>query len=671
MKKIIVILALVLGSLHIYADGILLPNDTSYQHTFLKNLLTEITVDIHGQMVETTVYQEFLNESSDSIDAVWNFPMPTDARSTRLEYWVNNVIYDAVLKVQQQVVNPGTGDGGIAAVVNQYIGKSGIKLQLKKIPPHGVQKIRFHYFSLMDYNQGTFTYKYPLKTSDFITYYLSYLKVNINVDSKSTITDYDFPDYNSNTQVLQSDNAHLRLEMLKSKAYLASDFSFNYKIQQDSLNVDFYSSYCNDIKSHFGLFVMPPVFESSNRILSKRIVFLIGNSSSMNGYKLQQSVSAVSDALDSLKPLDKFNIVLYNAAVTNFSGAFLSVNSSNIASAKTFLQSIVAQGGSDLDLGLNSVMSMFTDSSYQNCILGFSDGHSVINPISLATANHYKIAICFVAIGSTIDRERLEMTAGENYGFVTYVNSDDNIKDKVLEVFGKINKPIIKSVHIDFSKPDVELLVPTPYPTINAGASFYVAGRYSFASQTPLTLYGTGVFGNINRSYPANYSSDTASEYYVRYLWAKTMMDNLERQILIYGEDSVLIDSLIHISLNYKMKCRYTAYVVVEVAGGGGGYTGIAQKTNFAENDDILVMPNPFGDKMIVSLTIPEADRSKTKLLKIYSSTGILIKVIDISALQQGKTMIDVDFSTLPSGIYFLIYQKDNIRIKTVKVIHL
>ncbi|MEI6853888.1 MAG: hypothetical protein WCL06_13665, partial [Bacteroidota bacterium] len=311
-----------------------------------------------------------------------------------------------------------------------------------------------------------------------------------------------------------------------------------------------------------------------------------------------------------------------------------------------------------------------SDSNYQNCILGFSDGHSLINPINLAASNQFKTAISFVAIGSNIDRERLEMTAGYNYGFVTYVNADDNIREKVLEVFGKINAPIIKSVAIDYNKPDVDLLVPTPYPTINAGSSFYVAGRYTTSSQTPLTLYGKGILGALSHSFPAIYSADTSNEYYIRYLWAKAMMDNLERKILIYGEDPVLKDSLIHISLQYKMKCRYTAYITVEEA--GGSTTGIETTAAAdAKNDDMVVMPNPFGDKMIVSLTVPTQDKCGTRLLKIYSSTGILLKVIDISGISEGKNLVEVEFSGLPVGIYFLIYQKDNVRIKTLKVVHI
>ncbi|MBI4646249.1 MAG: VWA domain-containing protein [Bacteroidia bacterium] len=556
----IALLIVILGNTWVYADGIMLPVDTCYPRPFLKNLLTEVTVNIHGPMVETVVYQEFYNEWYNSVDAVWNFPMPANARSTNLKYWYNDTVYEAELRVAQQVVNPGTGEGGIAALVNDYIGKTGIKLELHQIPAHSIQRIEFHYFSLLDYGHGEYIYKYPLNTSDFIQYYLSYLKVNININSKSVITGWNFPGYNDCTQVLSSDSYHLSLKMIKNKAYLASDFLFKYNISQDSLDVDLYSNYCDTMNSHFGLFIKPPLYEIPSKILAKRIVFLIENSSSMNGYKLQQSISAVYDALDSLINEDVFNIAVYNTTFSLCNPTFMNANAINIQTAKAYLQTISAQGGSDLNSGLTSALTLFADSSYQNCILGFSDGHSVIDPVLLSNQNYYKTAICFVGIGDNIDRERLEMTSALNYGFVVYADESDNLKDKVLKAFYRINQPLIKNINLIFNKPDISSVVSQPYPSVYVGSWFYVAGRYVTSSQNLFKIWGKGILGYTGYYYTLTYSGDTMNDFYVRYLWTKTVMDELERQLLIYGESQALKDSLISLSLGYKMKCRYTAY---------------------------------------------------------------------------------------------------------------
>ena len=142
-RKIIytILFLICFGGTNIFADGLMLPSDENYPKDLLQNRVTKIYVRLSGQIAETVVYQEFANEWHQDTDAVYSFPLPPDARATAFFYWFNDVCYKAVLKVKEQVVNPGTGEGGVAALVNKYIGRNGIKVQLKDIPAGGLQKL--------------------------------------------------------------------------------------------------------------------------------------------------------------------------------------------------------------------------------------------------------------------------------------------------------------------------------------------------------------------------------------------------------------------------------------------------------------------------------------------------------------------------------------------------
>ena len=146
MKKLISALVLFFAvSSTVFATGVMLPTSEKYPKDFLKLTSTKVTVNIFGIIAQTTVYQEFLNESNDSTDAVYSFPLPPDARATEILYWYNDEVYTAILKVQEQAPNPGTGEGGVAAEVNKYIGRNGIKIYLKGIKSNSIQKIELHY----------------------------------------------------------------------------------------------------------------------------------------------------------------------------------------------------------------------------------------------------------------------------------------------------------------------------------------------------------------------------------------------------------------------------------------------------------------------------------------------------------------------------------------------
>ena len=54
----------------VFADGLMLSSESGYPKDFLRNRLTQVTVTINGPVAETSVYQEFVNEWTDSTDAV-------------------------------------------------------------------------------------------------------------------------------------------------------------------------------------------------------------------------------------------------------------------------------------------------------------------------------------------------------------------------------------------------------------------------------------------------------------------------------------------------------------------------------------------------------------------------------------------------------------------------
>ncbi len=170
----------------------------------------------------------------------------------------------------------------------------------------------------------------------------------------------------------------------------------------------------------------------------------------MSGYKLEQSIEAISNALDQLEAEDYFNIILFNYNVEHWENNIVPATSANIENAKIFLQNVNVSGGSRLDLGLEQALQQFQNSDYSNAILAFTDGKSPIDPIEISESNTYETGIFPIGIGDDIDRYRLDMTASYNYGFATYFDEDDNLRLGILRVFEKINQPVLKNNRFRF-----------------------------------------------------------------------------------------------------------------------------------------------------------------------------------------------------------------------------
>jgi Ca-activated chloride channel homolog len=671
-KYYLIISAFILFVTKVCANGLMMPTNTSYPKDFLRNTVTEVTVNINGLIAETTVYQEFLNESDITTNVVYSFPLPANARATEFIYWYKGKAYKAVLKVKEQATNPGTGEGGVAAEVNTYIGSNGIKIFLENVEPGMIQKVELHYINLCDYYLGNCTYTFPLNTSQFVTYPLDDLQFNVSINSNTVISGYELPN-NPSFKILNSNGKNLGLEVSTPKAYLNNDFILKYETEQSTVGLDFYSAANDSLDGHFALLVRPQNEAVADSVFSKKVIFLISNAYSMYGANLEQSVNAISQSLDMLTSKDYFNIFVFNYTYQTWKSNPVPATATNISNAKSFLNLITSSYGSDLNSTLKAAINQFTNDSFSNSILIFTDGRAILDPKQIETVNNYHIGIFPIGIGSNLDREKLEMLAELNYGFVTYLNSSDNLSEEMFKVFNQISQPILKDVAFEYGGAGVYDVIPSKPRSTYAGSSFFMAGRYKTSGESVVSLAGKSVKGITAYDFHLNFNNATDKYKFVEPLWAKEMIDNIEREIEVYGETDSLKQKDIELSLMYGIRCKYTAYIA--------DYQTPAADVEDIKNNSLGLptsflmgnYPNPFNPSTRIRFFLDANAGGKVKFVKIYNILGQLVMVIDITHLSSGWNEVvfngkDIYGRLLPSGIYIVRLEVENKICNTLKI---
>ena len=645
------------------ADGLMLPANEDYPKDLLRSRLTKVEINIDGIIARVSVYQEFVNEWDQAVDAVYNFPLPVNARATQFLYWYDDQIYTAILKVKEQATNPGTGEGGIAAEINNYIGYNGLKIALKNIPAGKVQKVQLDYIQLVDYYQGSCTFEYPLETGDFITYALDHLEFGINISSNSDLSGFEVPNF-PEPEVHYSQLDSLSIRVVAPKAYLNKNFQITFDTVIDNMTVDFYSVNNDTDAGHFGLFLRPPNQVTADNLLPRRLIFLLSNTTQMFGYKLNQSIAAIDNALDDLAEGDEFNIGVFNYSVQFWRSAPVSATGENIASARAYLAGITSRYGSNMQLALEQSMNQIFNDLKSNAIVIFSDGFSYIDPVIISGQNTHHTGVFPIAIGDDFDFARLEMLAAYNYGFVTYISLDDNINLKMSHLMCQVTQPILKDVVMEYGKGDLSEVMPVKIPSTYAGTYFYMTGRYENPGSSALSIGGISSKGPVAYDFVLDFRSETSGYKFIESLWAKQMIEYLEWQIEIYGETPELKERLIEISLAYNIRCRYTAYVADYETIYPPSFIVTADENLLPEYSHLVCnYPNPFNPSTTIVFYIsPEQVNSQPKLIRIYNALGQLVFVIDLSPYGAGYH--EIKFSgrdwrgvDLPSGVYFVHLQ--------------
>ncbi len=673
MKYALVIFSLVLGTVNIFADGIVVPQQEGYPNDFLKNRITDVSVEIHGLISETVVYQEFRNEWSEVVDGVYTFPLPPGARATRLQYSQGDSLVDAILRVQQQSTNPGTGTGGVVSRINSYMGDNAISLALSDIPPNGIKGVRLSYIESIKQFSGTYQYKYPLNTGEFVKHPLDYIRIYVKVNSSKTIKSYDLishPGY-----MVRSDSSFsMDLEYLKPKSSGATDVLFEYTVENEPFSVDLYCWKPDEDHGYFTMVGKPPV-EVADSSLSQNLIFLLGNSTTMLGNKLNQSKSAISLALDGLSVEDSFNIMTFNQDVSSWQAELVPATAAFKLFARQFLAGVETKSGNRLDMGIYSALNSLRNSGSLSSLLVFCDGRSPLDPFEIEGLNSNHTGINFIAIGNDIDRVRLEAVAAQNYGFVSYIGDNDVLYQEMLGVFNKIKSPIIKETVISFDDPEVHSLYPQKTPPVFAGTDLVISGRYVKPGLADIEIQGMGQHGEQQLLYQKEFEQNNEIS---RKLWAKLAIDDVETQILIFGEDDSLKARLIDLSLAHNIRCRYTAFTEQDTAFngeapdiGGGEYVSVSEGMDQKSAQILSCYPNPFSDYMVLRFEIESKNRVENGVIRIFDIYGRTIKIIRLSDYEVGMHDLVIgadEIGDIPGALFFVQLVLDNTIISTIKL---
>jgi len=671
MKKTLLSLIFILSlTLQTFADGLLLPVNKDYPMDFLKNLVSKVDVSITGMVAETRIYQEFRNDWNQTTDAMYSFPLPLDARATEITYWKNDIAYKAVLEVRRQDTNPGTGESPLVAAVNRYMGSNAIRILLKGIAPSEIQRIQLTYISLLDYYNGECSYRFPLNTSPFVTHSIEQLDIHFSVKSSRPVQTAGLPSHPGATLTSHTES-EFELTYSEPKAWLTRDIEMVFQEAASGLTFNLYSKFSPDQTGWYSLLITPPNPSNPDSLFQKRMVFLVNISSGMTADQIQKSKDGLSASLDYLRPGDQFNIIAYNSGLTKWRTSLQASSATTIEQAKSFISQLSVSGGSRLDSALPEALKQFTDTLQQNIVLNFTNGKSLVDPKVIQALNTKKAGIFSVAFGDLVDRERLEYLSALNYGFVRYFREGDNLKAGIEKVFRMVSDPIMAGIRVTSAKSDLSGLSAVKGTSIYSNACTIVSGTYSAPGEAVVTLSGRNkTQKQVQYPFPSTFSSDTVQFGFVPSLWAKGKIDALEQVIMVDGETQTLKDSLIALSLKYGIRCRYTAYIAdyKTINTGTGDDPEVPVFAGLKDN-----YPNPFNPSTTFRIFISREMEGKINLLKIYSLTGQLVAVIDITGFKAGWNEVPFyaagfDGRALASGVYFVRLTSGNELVNTIRI---
>ncbi len=524
-----------------------------------------ISADVNNGYAVTTVEEKLTNTLDIPAEDEFRFLIPDEAFISGFTLIINGKEYvaDVLPKKEAQEKFEEAASQGRSAGLLESRNKNLFSYSLSFEAGQSII-VKLKYEQAIKKSLGNFEYVLFLRNTDTI-HSINSLSVNLTISSLNDITTLETPGFTGASKKYLS--ATIGRISFSANAMPDTDLTVVYTTNNPQLNGDmlFYNMGEQGYMMHV---FSPSETDLGTTALSKDIVFVIDKSGSMSGEKIAQVKSVFTKIISDLPPDDYFNVIFFDTDMRTYSSSLMEANTKNKADAANFVNSLDANGGTNINQALLDSVGMFkADSQRVPIIVFLTDGEpteGITSPYvirkNIKDANKAKVSIFTIAFGieNEANYDFLKALSLENYGIAQRFFQEGKVEEEMTNFYKTISTPLITDMSFTYNA--VSDVVNTGQFNLFAGSEAIVLGKYTGSTITS-DVAATTRTGNRNFKNTFNVVSKPENSFIPR-LWAYTRIKKLMDRIDVEGETDTLVSSVTSISLEFKFVTPYTSLFV-------------------------------------------------------------------------------------------------------------
>lgn len=318
--------------------------------------------------------------------------------------------------------------------------------------------------------------------------------------------------------------------------------------------------------------------------IPRELTLALDRSGSMRGATWDQAVAAAEEALRSLRPGERFQVLTYHHAVETFAPGPVPVSADAVAGALRWIRGQVPSGGTNLHEALATALAPEAAPGTLPLVLFLSDGRPTVgetreSAIVRLAARHNPAGrrVFTYGIGAEPDSALLERIAFESRAAATFILPGEDVRARMTESFRRLGTPILASPVLRW-KGAVEDVFPARLPDLFEGDPLVLAGR--FRGTGPIELVLEGQEAGRARTFQLRIAvAGTTRHSFVPRLWAQRKISDLLDRIRYAGADpgpeaervaAGLAGEVVRLSRQFGILTEYTAFFAREGTELGG-----------------------------------------------------------------------------------------------------
>ena len=607
----------VAGSVAFADTGVLVPNDKQAPDPSILSL-TEMQVEIRIDNGDARVWmrQIFSNHTNRPQEGNYLFALPSGTQVSDFAVWDGPVRIPAVIlerkraealyqELKSQAIDPGLLEQG-ERTEDDARRNSIFSAHIVPIPAYGTKRLEIEYHQHIPVDARKSYFLLPLKPDAYASQKVARLSIHFELHSAARMKDFAVAGKLLRWKVAQQDEHTVSGSIEAENVDLAEDFAATWGIDEPGGAVQviaFRDPHPASAPASLDLAANPKdaqirdaknkpagkkpepepgVFEVTAQLTGgpavqpaaqaqRTVVVLMDTSLSMQWEKLERSYAAAAKLLESLRPGDRFNLLLFNTRVDSFRPAPVAADQGTVKAAMDWLRASHLRGGTDLQKALDAGLAQAAAPASALVLLtdgGADRGIIKSGPLAawyagkwnqIPSAQRPKTDV--FAVGDDANLPLLRMLA-RNGGVLEQVLSTEPVDFKLTSFLSKIGQSPIAGLRLTVApQAAVDKVYALEDSVFDGGEARWV-GQYSKPVKNA-GFHVEGQFGGqpLKAETKADLPAEALDHDQLPRLWAWARVQALLEQIERDGETEAAIQEIIRLARKYKFVTPYTSFL--------------------------------------------------------------------------------------------------------------
>jgi Ca-activated chloride channel homolog len=558
-----------------FADsGVIIPsNKTEPDQTILSLGEMELDVLIDNQTARVKVKQIFQSHVTGNLEGRYLFALPSRAIISDFAVWDDVTRIPGVIlerrraeeiyaDLKWQAIDPGLLQQGERDADDAR--RSAIfSARIVPIPGFGTKRVEMQYHEAIPVEQLQSFFALPLRPDAYKVQRAGRLTIRFEIRSKHALKEFTPSGAIYPLKIDERTANRVRASFQGTNVNLNEDFGVRWTLDGTREKLEVLSHRDAVAATDPGFFqasllTMPVAATSQPRT----VIALFDTSLSMQWEKLDRSFRALEALLRSLKPQDKFSLILFNSEVNALQTAPVAATPEAVDQALNAVRSAKLRGGTNLQAALEAALKQ--SSAADTYLVMFGDGGNTRGIVHNGKFSAWYNArwqqmpaaqrpnTYIFGVGDDANLPLLNMLARNN-GLFEWVRSTEPIDFKLQSFVSKVGRRPLEGLALRAEPaPNFDMVYPLQETTFPGSLAAWI-GQYKRPGASTMRIASQNASVNL----PA---ASTEHEHLPR-TWAKARVDALLEKIEREGEDRATIDEIIELSRKYKFVTPYTSFL--------------------------------------------------------------------------------------------------------------